>query len=312
MINNLITGVSGFVASHLARYLQEQGEEVYGTIRWFEDLSRVNCKTVPMDLLDMGSILRVLEKVKPTYIFHLAAQSYVPESFDYPVYTVMTNMVGTTNLLEAIRVSGLIPIVHICSSSEVYGQVEESEIPIKETNPFRPQNPYGASKVGMDMMAYVYYQNYGIRIIRSRMFTHTGAGRTMMSAECDFARQIALIEQDRQKPIIKVGNLDSIRTIADVRDAVRAYHTLVRKGKYGDVYNIGGDTTMRVGNWLDYMLSLSDINPGIVVDPSRLRPADVTLQIPDCSKFKNLTGWKPEIHWKDTLKDVLNDWRKRV
>lgn len=322
MTKSLITGVAGFVASHLADYLLEQGEQVIGTYRWIEDLSRIDhirdkITLVPMDLLDLTSCLRCMDE-RPNYIFHLAAQSYVPDSFIYPAATIMTNTVGTLNLLEAVRIlkekEGYDPIIHICSSSEVYGQVEEDEVPIKETNPFRPGNPYAVGKIGADMIAYVYWKNYGIKSIRTRMFTHTGPRRTMMSAECAFAKQIALIEKGLQEPVVKAGNLDSIRTFADVRDAVRAYYILVRKCQPGEVYNIGGNRTMRVGQMLDYLISLSPMKEKIKVevDPSLLRPADVTLQIPDISKFVNETGWQPEIPFEKTMSDLLNWWRQNV
>lgn len=318
MIKSLITGIGGFVASHLADYLVKKGEEVIGTYRWIEDLSRIEhirnkLKLVPMELLDMGSCIRCLEN-RPDYIFHLAAQTYVDDSFAYPAATIMTNTIGTLNLLEAVRILKQDPIIHVCSSSEVYGQVREDEVPIKETNLFRPQNPYAVGKIGADMIAYVYWRCYRIKTIRTRMFTHTGPGRTMMSAECHFAKQIALIEANLQEPVVKVGNLDSIRTIADVRDAVRAYYILVRKSKPGEVYNIGGNRTVKIGEILDYLVSLSSMRDRIRVeiDPSLLRPSDVTLQIPDISKFVNETGWQPQIPFEKTMQDLLDWWREKI
>ncbi|KKM94705.1 hypothetical protein LCGC14_1195550 [marine sediment metagenome] len=315
---SLITGIAGFVASHLADYLLEKGETVVGTYRWTEDMARIKHiqnKIImePMDLLDFSSCLTVIEKHRPEYIYHLAAQSAVDDSFIYPIVTIQTNTIGTLNLLEAIRLVDYDPVIHVCSSSEVYGQIKEDEVPVKETNPFRPQNPYGVGKVGADMIAYVYFKCYGIKTIRTRMFTHTGWGRTMSSAECNFARQIALIEKGKQEPIVKVGNLNSVRTFADVDDAVRAYYILVRKCTPGEVYNIGGDRTMKIGDMLNYLLSISTVQ-GIKVEvaPKLLRPSDVTLQIPDSSKFKNETGWKPEIPFETTMTNVLNWWRTQV
>lgn len=309
---NLITGIGGFVASHLADYLLSKGEVVIGTYRWNEDLSRVRKDVVliPMDLNDLSSCIKALE-TKPKYIFHLAAQSYVKESFDYPNATIQTNTLGTLNLLEAIRIADYDPIVHICSSSEVYGLVTPDLVPIKETCRFNPSNPYAVGKVGTDMLGLMYWTNYRIKTIRTRMFTHTGAGRTMMSAECNFARQIALIEKGAE-PVLKHGNLDSVRTWADVRDAVSAYWLLVRKCKPGEVYNIGGNTTKTVGEMLEYMLSLSKAKILLEQDPALMRPYDVTLQIPDCSKFIKETGWKPKYTFKQTIKDVLNFWRNYV
>jgi len=324
MIKNLITGIGGFVASHMADYLLEKNEIIYGTYRWTEDLSRIEhikdkIILVPLDLLDLGSCVNCIRECEPDYIYHLAAQSYVPDSFIYPAVTIQINTIGTLNLLEAIRLAiktsfDYNPIVHICSSSEVYGQVESDEVPIKETNPLRPQNPYGIGKLGADMVAYVYWRAYGIKTIRTRMFTHTGPRRTMESAESSFAMQITRIEKGLQEPIVKVGYLDSIRTIADVRDAVKAYYLLVRKCEPGEVYNIGGNKTLKVGEILDFLISLSPMREKIKIeiDPSRLRPSDVTLQIPDCSKFKTQTGWEPKISFEQTMIDLLNWWREQI
>ena len=324
MTKNLITGVGGFVASHLADLILEKNEELYGTYRWTEDLSRLNhikekINLIPCDLNDLYSMIKALEDSKPDFIYHLAAQSYVTDSFTNPSITIQTNTLGTLNLLEAIRIvrdkdPSFDPVVHVCSSSEVYGQVEEHEVPIKETNQFRPANPYAVGKVGADMIAYQYFKSHNIKTIRTRMFTHTGPRRTMMSAECAFASQIARIEKGLQPPVIKVGNLNSIRTFADVRDAVKAYHVLVRKCKPGEVYNIGGNRSMSIGDMLNLLISLSPKKDEIKieVDPKLLRPSDVTLQIPDISKFENETGWKSEIPLETTLEDLLNFWRENT
>ena len=313
----LITGLGGFVASHLARYLLSQDEEVVGTVRWNEDLSRLeglDVKTVPMGLIDLSSCIRCVQEIKPDYILHLGAQSFVTDSFINPIATIMTNTIGTANLLEAVRLMELDPVIYIASSSEVYGDVTQDETPIKETNEFRPANPYAASKVGVDAVAYMYYKYFGLKTIRTRWFTHCGPGRTMPSFENSFARQIALIEVGKQEPVVKVGNLDSVRTIADVRDAVRGMYLAVKNCKYGEVYNIGGDTTKTVGQVLDYLISLSpkkgDIT--VIVDPALLRKADVNLQIPSCEKFREATGWKPEIPFERTMRDILLFWRERV
>ncbi len=317
MGKHLITGAGGFVASHLVRYLLSQGEEVIGTIRWNEDLSRLEelkIKTIPMDLTDLSACIRCIEESEPDFIYHLAAQSFVNDSFANPIATVAINVGGTTNLLEAIRLSGYDPIIYIASSSEVYGDVLSSEIPIKETNEFRPANPYAGSKVGVDAMAYVYWKYYGLKVIRTRWFSHVGPGRTMASFENAFARQIALIEVGKQEPIVKVGNLKSIRTIADVRDAVRGMYLAVKYCIPGEVYNIGGDTTKSVGEVLEYLISLSPMKCAIMieVDPALLRKADVNLQIPSCEKFKQATNWKPEIPYETTMADILNFWRNKV
>lgn len=341
MVKSFISGAGGFVASHLADYLLEKGEIVYASYRWYEDLSKIdhlrnhkNFHLIPMDLNDLSSCQKAIEESKPDFIFHLAAQSYVSDSFIYPHATIETNTLGTLNLLEAIRIvrdkfktydlkeiykmaadgTKYDPIIHVCSSSEVYGQVKKEDIPIKESQPFNPANPYAVGKVGADMLGLLYFKNYGLKIIRTRMFTHTGPRRIMDSAEIAFAKQIVRIEKGLQKPIIKVGNLDSIRTFADVRDAVKAYWLMMRKCTPGEVYNIGGDRTMSIGDMLQMLVGLSTYkNPfRIEEDPKLLRPSDVTLQIPDISKFAKETGWKSEIPFEKTLGDILEYLRRKI
>jgi len=315
---SLVTGGGGFVASHLIEYLLSKGEEVIATTRWNEDLSRTEkykdkIKMIPMDLTDLSSCIKATHR-KIDYVYHLAAQSFVPDSYVYPEATLQANTIGTYNLLEAIRLNGLpYPVIMVCSSSEVYGQVTKDEIPIKESQPFRPQSPYAVSKCGADLLGRLYFDNYKMSIIRTRMFTHTGYGRTMDSAEVSFAKQIARIEKGLQKPIIKVGNLDSIRTWLDVKDAIRAYWLLVRSNQFGDVFNIGGETTKTIREMLQYLISLSTVkNIKIEVDPIRLRPSDVTLQIPDISLFKSVCNWNPEISFEETMSSLLSYWRERV
>lgn len=318
----LITGITGFVGSHLVDYLatNEPTVEIFGLCRWRSPLDNIkHCmqyvKLVYGDLTDLSSLLTILKSVQPQVIFHLAAQSYVPFSFDAPVTTLDANCRGTCNLLEAVRLLkseiNYDPIVHICSSSEVYGQVLPEEIPITESNTLRPASPYAVSKVCEDMLGFQYWTSWGIKTIRTRMFTHSGPRRGSVFVESNFAKQIADIERGHQGPVVHVGNLSSVRTFADVRDTVRAYWALVNKCQPGEVYNIGGSTTMTVGEMLDILISLSTVqNIKIEVDPCRLRPSDVTLQIPDCSKFKRQTGWEPSIPFKQTLRDLLDYWRQ--
>lgn len=318
----LITGITGFVGSHLCEYLIREHPEVriYGLARWrspLDNLKEINQSLYTLlsgDLHDQGSLVRVLEESKPDAIFHLAAQSYVQTSFTAPVDTLLTNVIGTTNLLEAVRTLKIDPVIHICSSSEVYGQVTEKEIPIDEFCPLRPASPYAVSKVGEDMVAMQYYLSYGIKTIRTRMFSHTGPRRGKVFATSAFARQIALIEAGKQEPIIKVGNLDSIRTFEDVRDAVDAYWKIVTICTPGEVYNIGGNITMTIGEMLSTLQSMSNYEGEIKVetDPNLLRPSDVTLQIPNATKFSSETGWTPKISFEETMLDLLNYWRNNV
>jgi GDP-mannose 4,6-dehydratase len=315
----LITGVTGMVGSHLAEYvLADHPEvEVHGLVRWRSPLDHIRgiqhrLHLHEAELRDLHSLVRLLSDVRPERIFHLAAQSYVSSSFTAPADTLHTNVIGTTNLLDAVRLAGLDPKIHICSSSEVYGQVKQDEVPIRETNEFRPASPYAVSKVGEDMIAQQYFLSYGIRTIRTRMFTHTGPRRGDVFAESAFAKQVAEIEAGVRDNPLKVGNLDSVRTFADVRDAVRAYWLLLEKCPGGEVYNIGGERTMLVGEMLEILKGMARCRIQHAVDPALVRPSDVTLQIPDTSKFCAATGWRPEIPLETTLRDLLDYQRARV
>lgn len=317
----LITGITGFVGSHLAEYIisNHAETEIFGTKRWRSPKDNIRgildkIHLHDCDLRDLSSLIAVLNEVKPDFIFHLAAQSFVTTSFLAPVDTLECNVIGTTNLLEAIRITKIDPLIHICSSSEVYGQVTKDDLPIREDCPLRPVSPYAVSKVGEDMVAFMYWKAYGLKTIRTRMFTHSGARRGEVFVDSFFAQQIAKIELGLQKPILRVGNLDSVRTFADVRDTVRAYWLLLHKCAPGEVYNIGGDKTMTIREMLDRLLTLTTYKNKIeiVVDKSLIRPADVTLQIPSAEKFKTETNWQPVIPYDQTLQDMLDYWRREL
>ncbi len=317
----LITGITGFVGSHLTEYIlrEHKNTKIYGLVRWRSPKNNISTILDKInlyygDLEDYTSLEKILTSVKPDVIFHLAAQSYVDFSFLSPISTLQANVIGTANLLEVIKTLKLRrmydPIIHVCSSSEVYGQVKKNEVPIKETNPLRPASPYAVSKVGEDMLALQYFTSWKIKTIRTRMFTHEGPRRGEVFAPSNFAKQIAAIEAGIQKPEVNVGNLNSVRTFMDVRDAVHAYWLLVSKCNPGDVYNIGGVETMTVGEMLGKLINLSKKRKiKITIDPSRLRPSDVTLQIPSVEKFIQQTGWKPKIKFDQTLQDMLDYWR---
>lgn len=321
-----ITGITGMVGSHLSDYLLEQTDwEIHGFCRWndnFENIKhlfgRINRRDrvhlTYGDLNDYASVLGATKEVNPDYVFHLAAQSYPKTSFTAPLETLQTNIIGTANLLESIKTLDMDPVVHVCASSEVFGRVPQEKLPINEDCTFHPASPYAISKVGTDLLGRYYGEAYGIKTITTRMFTHTGPRRGDVFAESSFAKQIAMIEKDLLPRVIKVGNLDSLRTWADVRDAVRAYYMLVTINPTpGEYYNIGGQYTCSVGDMLQFLLSQSTVTDiEIKVDPDRLRPIDADLQVPDTSKFKKHTGWQPQISFEKTMVDLLNYWRKRV
>ena len=323
----LITGITGMVGSHLADFLLEHTDwEVVGMCRWRSPLDniahlvpRVNAgERVSLlygDLRDYHSIHDVMSKARPDYLFHLAAQSYPKTSFDSPLDTLETNIQGTANVLEALRKHGLNPVTHVCASSEVFGRVPEEKLPIDEECSFHPASPYAISKIGTDLIGRFYAEAYGMTIMTTRMFTHTGPRRGDVFAESTFAKQIAMIERGLIAPVVKVGNLKSLRTFADVRDAVRAYYMLVTMNPQpGAYYNIGGTYTCGIDSMLDTLISMStrrdDIR--IEIDPERLRPIDADLQVPDTTKFAAHTGWKPEIPFEKTMRDLLDYWRERV
>jgi len=325
----LITGVTGFVGSHLAEFLLENTDwEIYGMLRWRSPLDNIEhllqsprLHYIYADLKDESSLRKAILDSKPDYVFHLAAQSYPLTSFTAPCDTLDTNVQGTARLLEAIREyqrerqAAKYMRIHVCSSSEVYGRVPADMTPITEGCRFHPASPYAISKVGADLLGQHYAQAYGMNIQVTRMFTHTGPRRGDVFAESSFAKQIAMIEERQIDPVIKHGNLESLRTIADVRDAVRAYYMLLTVNPQpGAVYNIGGVHTCTVKQILHTLFKLSEhkVRMFFEPDPLRMRPLDADLQIPDCTKFIDHTGWYPKIPFQQTMLDLLNYWRERV
>lgn len=315
----LITGITGFAGSHLAEYIlhNQANVEVYGLVRWRSRLENIitfqdKVFLLEADLKDPTSLRSVLAYVKPDWIFHLAAQSFVPTSWKCPAETFNINVIGQINLFEALLSLNLNPKIHIAGSSEEYGQVYESEIPMKETNPLRPLSPYAVSKVAQDLLAYQYYRSYGLRTVRTRGFNHTGPRRGEVFVTSSLAKQIAEIEKGKREAVIRVGNLEAKRDFTDVRDIVRAYWLALEKGEEGEVYNIGSGRTYAIREILEMLLSLSRVKVKIEVDPARLRPSDVPILLADSSKFKELTGWEPEIPFEKTLEDLLDYWRERV
>jgi GDP-mannose 4,6-dehydratase len=313
----LITGVTGSGGSYLAEHVlrHHPGVEVHGLSRWHstaQNERRADRRAIvhECDLLDFGSVFAALKEARPDAIFHLAAHANVRASFQTPDAVLSNNVLGTSRLLEAVRQLGQDPIIQICSTSEVYGQVDPRDVPIVETAPLRPVSPYAVSKTAQDLLGWSYFRSYGMKVIRTRMFTYLNPRRTDLFAT-SFARQIARIELGLQKVLLH-GNLDSVRTFIDVRDAVRAYWDAVLYGEPGEVYNIGGATTMTVGECLKRLKTLSRARVPTRVDPRLLRPADVTLQIPSVAKFAAATGWKPRYGFDDSLSALLEHWRRET
>jgi len=313
----LITGVTGFVGSHLAEYLLANDYDVYGTVRWrsrYDNIEHIKnkIKLVETDIRDAHSIKNAIEKSQPDFIFHLAAQSFVPTSFHAPHETLTTNIVGTISLLEAIRSSSLDPKIQIAGSSEEYGLVYPDEIPVKEINSLRPLSPYGVSKIAEEMLGFQYHKSYGMKIVRTRAFNHTGPRRGEVFVTSNFSKQIVEIEKGIREPVIHVGNLNSQRDFTDVRDVVKAYEMCLKKCSYGEVYNICSGKSWIIKDVLNMLLGMSKIRVEIKQDTTRMRPSDVEILLGDSTKFRQKTGWKPEIPFEKTMEDLLNYWRGRV
>ena len=329
----LITGITGFVGSHMADYLIKNvsGVKIFAIRRWrsrddnikqLYGIGRV--KFLEADLTDRGSLHRAIRISKPDVVYHFAAQSFPETSFLTPVMTLTTNIIGTTNLMGELKIAkedGICnPTIISVSSSEVYGNALQDETPITETNPIRAANPYSISKVGHDLMSQYYASAYDMKVIITRMFSHEGKRRGKRFALSWFAHQIVQWEKSKDFPMdapmkgypIKHGNLDSIRTYNHIDDAVHAYWLAVDNCDYGEVYNIGGDYTCTIGDALDMLISKS-LNPNAFckeLDPERVRPTDITLQIPSSDKFREKTGWKPTKGLEEICDDLLNYWRE--
>ncbi len=316
----LITGVTGFVGSHLADYILANHPEVelYGLYRWRSrteniDHCRSQFEMVECDLRDASNVRQVLQKIRPDRIFHLAAQSFVPSSWNAPTESIVINVNGQINLFESARELGLDPWIQIACSSEEYGMVYSDEVPIKETNPLRPLSPYAVSKVGQDLLGYQFYMSYGLKVVRTRGFNHTGPRRGDVFVCSDFAKQIVEIERGLRDPVIFVGNVDAKRDFTDVRDMVRGYWlALDGNCKAGEVYNICSGKCWDIKTVLDMLLQLTQVKIEVRQDPARMRPSDVPILLGDNSRFREATGWEPRIPFETTLKDILEYWRARI
>jgi GDP-4-dehydro-6-deoxy-D-mannose reductase len=313
----LITGVTGFAGSHLADFALARGDvEVFGTARWRspnQNIEHIADKitVIDADLRDASSIESLVADIKPEWIFHLAAQSYVVSSWKLPSETITTNIVGTINIFEAVRRAKYSPRILVACSSEEYGYVEPDEVPITEDNPLRPLSPYGVSKVGQDLLSYQYFKSYGVEAVRTRAFNHTGPRRGRVFVCSNFAIQI-VEAQKGLRPHVNVGNLDAVRDFTDVRDTVQAYWLALEAAEAGEVYNICSGTGFSIRDVLEKLIAVSGADVEVVVEPDRLRPSDVPLLVGDNAKFVEQTGWRPEIPFDQTLSDILEYWRERI
>ena len=312
----LITGISGFVGSHLAEYLLEHADwQVAGTVYGPEDNIaplRDRLELYPAELSELETVISIVERAKPDYIFHLAAQPLVSLSRRDPWGTMANNIRLQLNILEAVARLGLLARILVIGSSEEYGLVHPDELPIKETNPLRPTSPYAVSKVAQDMLGLQYHLSHDLFTVRVRAFNHIGPRQSLGFVAPDFASQIARAEAGLQEPVIQVGNLEPQRDFSDVRDVVRGYHLLITQGEPGEVYNLGSEQAHSIGEMLETLLAMSKVPIAIEQVPERVRSTDVAVIVADCTKIRKQTGWRPRIPFEQSLQDVLDYWRERT
>ncbi|MFA5146492.1 MAG: GDP-mannose 4,6-dehydratase [Candidatus Omnitrophota bacterium] len=318
MTRCLITGITGFAGSHLAEFLLGRKDvQIFGIKRWRSKMDnieflkdRVTIKEC--DVKDFSSVREIIGEIRPNMIFHLAAQSFVPTSWNAPSETIDTNIIGELNIFEAVRQLKIDPLIQIAGSSEEYGEVRKEEIPINEKTLLHPLSPYAVSKVGQDLLGYQYHKSYGLKIVRTRAFNHTGPRRGEVFVSSNFAYQIAKIEAGLQRPEISVGNLSAVRDFSDVRDIVRGYWLALEKGEPGEVYNICSGRGYTIQQVLGILKRFSKKGFSVKRDPDRMRPSDVPILVGDNTKFVKRTGWRPEIPFEKTLEDILNYWRTQI
>ena len=312
----LITGVGGFVGSHLASYLVEKA----GLDVWGLDLVEGRAAALrPRITLHVGNVLMDLAALKdlfaaaqPDLVFHLAAQAFVPSSWKDPWATLENNIRGQLNVLLAAIAMEKPPRILVVGSADEYGIVLPEELPISETNPLRPNSPYAVSKVAQDMLGYQYYASHKLPVVRVRPFNHIGPGQSAAFVTADFAKQIAEVEAGLREPVMRVGNLGARRDFSDVRDIIHGYYLALSEGEPGEVYNLGAERSYSIRQVLDGLLALSETRVAVEQDPKRLRPSDVPEILADCTKFRSRTGWRAEIPLERSLEDILNYWRSRI
>ena len=313
----LITGISGFIGTYLAEYCLKQSCEVHGWVRsssWKGPLETIKDRISieVCNILDPEAVRERLDTLKPDWIFHLAGKSHIGVSWHEPQDTLQVNVSGQVNLLEAMRTLDLTSRIQIAGSSEEYGIVQPEEVPVTEDTPLRPISPYAVSKVSQDLMGHQYFKNYGLRIVRTRSFNQTGPRRKEFFVTSAFAKQVAMIEVGRQRPILHVGNIDVVRDFTDVRDTVKAYWLALKQCDDGEVYNICSGQGRKISDILDILRDLSEVKFEVKKDQTKIRPSDLPVMIGDGSKFHKKTGWKPQISLEESMQDLLNYWRENV
>jgi GDP-4-dehydro-6-deoxy-D-mannose reductase len=309
----LVTGMTGFIGSHLAEYLLKKELEVFGTVWDKTELKNVEgikdkVRILECDIRDGARVKEIIEEVKPERIFHLAAQSFPTVSWDEPVRTLETNVMGTAHIFEAVRKCDLDTIILVACSSAEYGFVSENEVPVKESHILLPLHPYGVSKVAQDLLAYQYHQNFGIKTVRARIFNTTGPRKTNDVCS-DFTGTIVRIEKGKVKQM-NVGNLEPKRDITDVEDVVNALWLLCEKGEMGEVYNVCSSKAYRIKDILNMAIELAKAKIEVKVDPNKLRPTDEPIIMGDNTKIREACGWIPKMSMEETLSRMMDYWRE--
>lgn len=312
MKKGLVIGAAGFVGNYLIEEMVKSGIEAYATKLPHEKLDNPKAKVFDLDIMDKDAIVSLLFEVRPDYIFHLAAQSSVGLAWKNPGLTIDVNIKGGVNVMDAIRELFYKPRVLLIGSGEEYGHIQPGETPICEENHLRPGNIYAATKVCQNMIGSIYSKAYDMELMMVRAFNHIGPGQAPMFVVSDFCKQVAEIEKGLREPVMRVGNLAAKRDFTDVRDVVKAYVLLVQAGKAGETYNVGSGNAQAIQEILDLIVSMSQVDIQVEVDPNKLRPVDVPIIEADITKINSLTGWKPEILLEQTIKETLDYWRASV
>ena len=312
MSKGLVIGAAGFVGSYLIDEMHSCGMDTYATKLSHERLEHEYAKVYDLDILDKEAIVTLLLEIRPDYIFHLAAQSSVGLSWKNPGLTVDVNIKGSINVMDAVRELYYKPRVLLIGSGEEYGHIRPGETPIREDNLLRPGNIYAATKACQNMIGSIYAQAYDMQLMMVRSFNHIGPGQAPMFVVSDFCKQVAEIEKGLREPVMYVGNLAAKRDFTDVRDVVKAYVRLIQQGESGETYNMGSGHAVEIRKILDMIISMSEKEIRVEIDPNKIRPVDVPIIEADITKLNELTGWRPQITLEQTIRETLDYWRERV
>lgn len=312
MKKGLVIGAAGFVGSYLVEEMRACGMEAYATKLPHEKLDGVDAAVYDLDIMDKEAIVSLLFEIRPDYIFHLAAQSSVGLAWKNPSLTIDVNIKGSINVMDAVRELFYKPRVLLIGSGEEYGHIRPGETPITEDNLLRPGNIYAATKACQNMIGSIYSKAYDLELMMVRAFNHIGPGQAPMFVVSDFCKQVAEIEKGLREPIMKVGNLAAKRDFTDVRDVVKAYVKLIQTGEAGETYNVGSGNAKAIQEILNLIVSMSDSEVKVEIDPNKIRPVDVPIIEADITKIHELTGWKPEITLEQTIQETLDYWRANL